>query len=207
MENNMNMNELEQMREQMQMFRNKIDKQEIINDKLVRCAVKSKMSWIRKYVYFEFCIIPFLALLWGGIKYMFDLSWFNYAFMLVITTIDALWDYRINVTSLKADMVETNSLTETMLRLVEMKQMRVKSFYIMMALLIVWLVWTGIEMWISISSIFEPDSLMEGAAYGGFIGLLIGIPLGIYAAIRIYRKMQSTNDELINQIKEVSKNE
>lgn len=64
MENKMNMNELEQMREQMQMFRNKIDKQEIINDKLVRCAVKSKMSWIKKYVYFEFCIIPFLALLW-----------------------------------------------------------------------------------------------------------------------------------------------
>lgn len=36
------MTELEQMREQMQMLRDKLDKQEIVNDKLVRRAVKSK---------------------------------------------------------------------------------------------------------------------------------------------------------------------
>lgn len=206
MGNNNNMNELELMREQMQMLRNKLDKQEIINDKLVRRTVNSKMSWIKKYVDLEFCSIPFLALIWGGIKHTFGLSWFNFAFLLVMSTIDAIWDYRINVAALNADRVQTNSLTETMHKLAEMKQMRAKSFYIMLVLLVVWLVWTGIEMWVNIGSLFEPDSLMESAAYGGFIGLLFGIPFGIYAALRIYRKMQRTNDELISQIKEVSEN-
>lgn len=207
MENNNNMNELELMREQMQMLRNKLEKQEIVNDKLVRRTVNAKMSLIKKFVYFEFCMIPFLALLWGGIKHMFGLSWFNYAFMLVMSTIDAIWDYRINVTSFKAGMVETNSLTETMSKLAEMKQMRAKSFYIMMALFVVWIIWTVIEMWMNISNSFESGSLLQSAAYGGFVGAIIGIPAGIYAALRIYRKMQRTNDELISQIKEISGNE
>lgn len=207
MENNDIMNELEQMREQMQVLRNKLDKQEIVNDKMLRRTIKSRMSWIKKFVYFEFCLIPFLALLWYGIKVMMGLSWFNVIFMLVMTTIDAIWDYRINVASLKLEKVEENSLTDTMQKLLEMKQARAKSFYIMMTLLIVWSAWTGIEMYMNLGTMFTPGSLMESAAQGGFIGLLIGIPVGIFAAIRIYRKMQRTNDSLIEQIKDMADND
>lgn len=78
MENNIN-NELEQMRQQMQLLRKKLDRQEIINDKMMRLSVKSKMSWIRRFVYLEFLLLPFAALVWYGIKVFFDLSWANYS--------------------------------------------------------------------------------------------------------------------------------
>lgn len=199
--------ELEQMREQMQMLREKLDKQEIVNDKLVKNSVKSKMSWIKRFVYIEFLLLPFIALVWFGIKEMFNLSWLNYAIMMVMCTIDAVWDYRINVTSLNIDKVESNCLTDTMQKLIEMKQMRAKSFFIMLPLLLLWLMWTGVEMWQYISTITFKEDFLTGFAYGGLGGLIIGVPIGIYAAFRTYRKMQNTNDELIAQIGEFTNND
>lgn len=201
------MTELEQMRDQMQVLRNKLDKQEIVNDTLVKNSVKSKMSWIKKFVYIEFLLIPVIALVWYGIKEMFDLSWYNYAFMMVMCTIDAILDYRINIASLKMEKVGSNSLTDTLQKLVTMKQMRAKSFFIMLPLLMLWFLWTGMEMWQNVSSLVEADDLMRAAGYGGFGGGVIGAFAGIYVAFRIYRKMQNTNDELISQISEFTNND
>ena len=126
------MTELEQMRDQMQVLRNKLDNQEIVNDTLVKNSVKSKMSWIKKFIYIEFLLIPVIALVWYGIKEMFDLSWYNYAFMMVMCTIDTVWDYRVNVASLDLEKVGDHNLTDTLQKLVTMKQMRAKSFFIML---------------------------------------------------------------------------
>ena len=194
--------EMEQMRQQMQVLREKLDKQEIVNDKLVKNSVRSKMSWIKKFVYLELLLLPFIALVWYGIKEFFDLSWFNYAIMMVMCTIDAVWDYRINIASLKIDKVESNSLTDTLQKLVTMKQMRAKSFSIMLPLCILWFAWTCFEIWQYVSSITFEDYFMTDAAYGGLAGCVIGFFVGLYAAFRIYRKMQHTNDELIAQIAE-----
>lgn len=134
MEDNNTMMELEQMREQMQVLRNKLDKQEIVNDKLFKNSVKSKMSWIKKFVYFEFLLIPFIALIWYGLKEVFNLSWFCYASILVLCVIDVVWDYRINVAALDLEKVEKHNLSDTLQKLITMKQMRAKSFFIMMPL-------------------------------------------------------------------------
>lgn len=203
MENNIN-NELEQMRQQMQLLRKKLDRQEIINDKMMRLSVKSKMSWIRRFVYLEFLLLPFAALVWYGIKVFFDLSWANYAIMLMMCVIDAMWDYRINVASLDLEKIEDQDLTSTLKKLSTMKQIRAKSFFIMMPLLILWLMWTGMEMWQRIGAISDNDDILIVAlAYGGFAGCVIGVFIGIFVSIHIYRKMQHTNDILIEQIKKL----
>ena len=41
-----NVNELEAMRSQMQLLKQKLDNQEIINDQLIRIAMSKKRSWI-----------------------------------------------------------------------------------------------------------------------------------------------------------------
>lgn len=204
MENKNIIDELELLREQMQVLRDKLDKQEIVNDKLIRNSVKSKMSWVKKFVYLEFLLLPVLACVWFGIKEVFNLSWTNYAILMIMSTIDTIWDYRINVASFDLEKVAENNLTDTLQKLISMKQMRAKSFSIMLPLCALWLIWTGIEMWQGVGSLGEADSLMRAAGYGGFGGLIVGIPIGVYAVIRIYRKMQRTNDELIEQIRDFS---
>lgn len=201
------MTELEQMRDQMQVLRNKLDNQEIVNDTLVKNSVKSKMSWIKKFVYIEFLLIPVIALVWYGIKEMFDLSWYNYAFMMVMCTIDTVWDYRVNVASLDLEKVGDHNLTDTLQKLVTMKQMRAKSFFIMLPLLMLWFLWTGMEMWQYASTVTFKEDFLTGATYGGLAGGVIGFFIGIFAAFRIYRKMQNTNDELIAQISEFTNND
>lgn len=203
MEENNTMMELEQMREQMQVLRNKLDTQEIVNDKLVKNSIKSKMSWIKKFVYFEFLLIPFMALMGYVFKEMFNLSWFCYAFILVLCVIDVVLDYRINVASLDLEKVEKHNLSDTLQKLVAMKQMRAKAFFIMMLLSILLFMWSSIEMWQNTST----NTFNTNILYGGLVGGIIGFFVGIYISIRIYRKMQTTNDELIAQIEEFTNND
>lgn len=205
MEENNTMMELEQMREQMQVLRNKLDTQEIVNDKLVKNSVKSKMSWIKKFVYFEFLLIPFTALMMYVLKEIFNLSWFCYAFIVVLCVIDAVLDYRINVASLDLEKVEKHNLSDTLQKLIAMKQMRAKSFFIMMLLSIPLFMWASIEMWQNIST--STNTFNTNILYAGLVGGIIGFFVGIYISIRIYRKMQTTNDELIAQIEEFTNND
>ena len=211
MEENNTMMELEQMREQMQVLRNKLDTQEIVNEKLVKNSVKSKMSWIKKFVYFELLLVPFTALMAYVLKEMFNLSWFTYAFIVVLCAIDAVCDYRINVASLDLEKVEKHNLSDTLQKLVAMKKMRAKSFFIMMLLSIPLFIWASIEMWQNISTgtitfIDDvPANIVCAGAYGGLVGGIIGFFVGIYISIRIYRKMQATNDEIIAQLEEFYK--
>ena len=211
MEENNTMMELEQMREQMQVLRNKLDTQEIVNEKLVKNSVKSKMSWIKKFVYFELLLVPFTALMMYVLKEIFNLSWFTYAFIVVLCAIDAVCDYRINVAALDLEKVEKHNLSDTLQKLVAMKQMRAKAFFIMMLLSIPLFMWVSIEMWQYVSTITFRDDLythiVHAGAYGGFVGGIIGFLVGIYISIRIYRKMQTTNDELIAQIEEFTNND
>ena len=195
MENNNNINELEEMRGQMQMLREKLEKQEIVNDKLVRNTVTAKMSWIKKYVISEFLVIPFVALLWWPICQEYELSMFNYFFTIGGALLDAIMDYRVNVASLKSSKVETNSLTETISRLVEMKQERKKIFFMMASLCIVWAVETSIEACAGHGDLYK------------YLAMFIGGCIGAYIAIRIYRKMQRTNKELIEQLRDLGKYE
>ena len=209
MEENNTMMELDQMREQMQVLRNKLDTQEIVNEKLVKNSVKSKMSWIKKLVYFEFLLIPFTALMGYVLKEMFNLSWFTYAFIVVLCVIDAVCDYRINVAALDLEKVEKHNLSDTLQKLVAMKKMRAKSFFIMMLLSIPLFIWASIEMWQNIGTItfFDdvPANIVRAEAYAGLVGGIIGFFVGIYISIRIYRKMQTTNDEIIAQLEEFYK--
>lgn len=211
MEENNTMMELEQMREQMQVLRNKLDTQEIVNEKLVKNSVKSKMSWIKNFVYFELLLVPFTALMAYVLKEMFNLSWFTYAFIVVLSAIDAVCDYRINVASLDLEKVEKHNLSDTLQKLVAMKKMRAKSFFIMMLLSIPLFIWASIEMWQNISTgtitfIDDvPANIVCAGAYGGLVGGIIGFFVGIYISIRIYRKMQATNDEIIAQLEEFYK--
>lgn len=205
MEENNTMMELEQMREQMQVLRNKLDTQEIVNEKLVKNSVKSKMSWIKKFVYFELLLVPFTALMAYVLKEMFNLSWFTYAFIVVLSAIDAVCDYRINVASLDLEKVEKHNLSDTLQKLVAMKKMRAKAFFIMMLLSIPLFIWASIEMWKNISISTSTNTFNTNILYGGLVGGIIGFFVGIYISIRIYRKMQATNDEIIAQLEEFYK--
>lgn len=197
MENNNTNNELELLRQQMNVLKEKLDAQEIVNDRLVAKSMRKEMSWIKKYIYVQFALIPFVALIWVGVKYILGLSWWNYSFLMLVCVISVYVDYVINVKALSNADYHKNNLIETARKLVKMKRQRTIQMIVEILLLILYLIWTFLEVNSAQSTATGPrQSLLQGGIIGGYIGGVIGI----IVAFVIFYKMQRTNDRMIEQI-------
>lgn len=188
-----NNDELERMREQLEIMRQKLNRQKIVNDNLVSQAMSSRMSWIKRYVWLEiFVMIPLVAVMYAMFVAVFHISWWLYAAIMVACMADAYFDYRINKMN-QSDWLAEN-LVATGRKLVEMKRQRKLSFLISLVAMAVLVVVFIYQMFY-----YADADLNLVGGIGGIIGIIIAIPVVFY----IYRRMQRTNDELIRQIKEL----
>ena len=202
METNNNMTELEQMREQMAAFKNRLDKQQIINERLVRNSMGSKMSWIKNFVWIEIAILPLLLLFFAQVFHVeMGLSWWLFAFLAIGTIADVIGDYIINC--IPKSQLMSGDLVETSQRLMKMKKQRGIWFAVGMVFVTIWLVWFIIEivMRLNIGSKCPDHNF---AALVIIIGLAVGAIVGYILAWLLFRKMQKTNSELIAQIEQVT---
>ena len=202
---NNNNNELEIMRTQLNALKSQLAQQEIVTENLIIDAMKKKMTWIKKYVIFQICLIPVLAIIWAAIIPMCGISWWNYAFLLIMCCIDVFADYRINVSSISDDDYLSGNLVTTVKKLLKMKRYRALQMAICIPLIIVWLLWAGIEAYNALPE--ATSEFQEAFISGGLIGGVIGGICGLIFAFSIYRKMQRTNDEVIAQINDLTKPE
>ena len=200
MENNQNYNELEVLRSQMEDFKAQLNQQKIVNEKLIIRSMKKSMSWIKKFIYFEFCLIPVIAIMWLGIKEFAHLSWYNYLFMVTVVVLDVIADYRINISALSDEDYSRNNLVTTISKLTRMKRQRSMQMILFMPAIVV--LWSGMEAWTALPA--DAPDFVRGAIYGGLVGGVIGGVMGLVVAFRIFFKMQRTNDEVISQINELN---
>ena len=188
--NEHNMNELEAMRSQMQLLKQKLDNQEIVNDQLLRNAMKGKMSWINKYIWFELLVLlPVCALNFVGLKMMYDgPSWWAISAILLLVLVEILLDFYINHVS--SNDWRSENLLQTADKLVRMKQLRWWQLIVSLpvAFALFWWLFSGFS-----------ESIRHVVTIGGIIGGVIGLSVGI----GILLKMQRTNDALIRQIREM----
>lgn len=203
MENNNQNTELELMRSQMEDFKAQLDKQKIVNEKMIISSMKKSMSWIKRFVYFECSLVPIIAVSsWLAIKEFAHLSWLNYAFLMTMVIVSVIADYRINVSAISDADYSRNNLLTTIKKLTRMKRLRSIEMMIEVPTLFIWLLWSGIEAWIYMPA--DAPDCARGAVYGGIVGGVIGGVCGLIFAFRIFFKMQRTNDEVISQINELN---
>ena len=200
MEKKNNNNELEIMRSQMASFKKQLEQQEIINSRIMAESMKKKFSWIKMMIIGEIILIPIFLYLAFAAKYYFDLSWWSVATFVILLLCDVWCDYDINMRAIKDSDYSHDNLIDTIEKLVKMKQRRAKQTVIMLTATIVMSIWLLIEIGFHLIAI-NADTGMWLVLYGGGTGAFIGV----VAAWWIYRKMQKTNDEMIKQIEEISK--
>lgn len=189
---------MKEMKEQMQTLRQTIQNERLVTDKILKNSMQQKMSWINRYVRNEIIAVPFIILLWIEMAEDWNLSWWSFGMMVVMLIVSALFDYRINVTALKSEDYQRGNLLNTLGKLVNMKRYRILKRYIMFPLLVIWLLWVAAEVWIN--NVSSADGWTSPAYVGAGIVIIGGI-LGLVISINITRKMQRSNDELIEQIK------
>lgn len=195
-----NNNELEIMRSQMASFKKQLEQQEIINSRIMAESMKKKFSWIKKMIIGEIILIPIFLYLAFAAKYNFNLSWWSINTFIILLLCDVWCDYDINMRAIKNSDYSRDNLVNTMEKLLRMKQRRTKQTAIMLTATIVMSIWLLIEIGFHLIAI-NADTGMWLVFYGGGTGAFIGV----VAAWWIYRKMQKTNDEMIKQIEEISK--
>lgn len=195
-----NNNELEIMRSQMASFKKQLEQQEIINRRIMSESMKKKFSWIKKMIIGEIILIPIFLYLAFAAKYNFNLSWWSISTFIILLLCDVWCDYDINMRAIKNSDYSRDNLVNTMEKLLRMKQRRTKQTAIMLTATIVMSIWLLIEIGFHIIAI-NADTGMWLVFYGGGTGAFIGVVVAWW----IYRKMQKTNDEMIKQIEEISK--
>lgn len=195
-----NNNELEIMRSQMASFKKQLEQQEIINSRIMSESMKKKFSWIKKMIIGEIILIPIFLYLAFAAKYYLDLSWWSTSTFVILLLCDIWCDYDINMRAIKNSDYSRDNLVNTMEELLRMKQRRTKQAAIMLITLIGLIIWFSIEISLHLISI-NAATRMWGVFYGGVVGGVIGIAVSWW----IYCKMQKTNDEMIKQIEEISK--
>ena len=115
-------NELEEMRQQLGILKEKIDGQKVINDKLIRQSMLNKMSFMKKYTWVSFFLLAYIYVAFFLLREQFNMSWLFYIATVIIMTVDVLFDAYINRFS--KDQFLNNDLIATSKRMVRMKKLR-----------------------------------------------------------------------------------
>ena len=189
-------NELDDLRRQINDLKNKVDQQGRLNEDLVKKTIQSKMrgvhSIIVKLAILVVLLIPFYIML----KYQIGLSWPITIFTIVFLIASVTSDYFINrmdVSHMGDDLVETAN------KLVKMKKNRVIGQRIGIGVAVIWLAWFVYE-YFKLNSVYG-----TGVAWGSIAGIIVGAIVGGLIGLRIFNKMQRTNDEMIDQINELTR--
>lgn len=181
--------ELESLRSQMDLLRKKLEQETIVNEKLMRETMKSRVSTINRQGWISIGAAIFM-ILWTPLAFN-NLSTVFIIATIVFMAVDAIATWIIH------KQINERQLMSEDMRTVANKMKTLKKSYqwstiIELPLVIAWCVWFCSEI---IQQSDAPWQFMAGAiAFGAIIGFFI--------ALKMYRKVIDNCDAIIKQIEE-----
>ena len=187
------MEQLDILKQEMAQLKRNLDKEQIVNDRLLRTVMRQKASWLNRFVIVEFIMLPVLYLMFAGICAFFHVSQWYAVTLLIFSFIDVAVDMRTFRISPK--VFSTCTMLEVRHMLVKQKKERFIHMCIALPIAIVWL----ILMLNAIANASDPSATDHTLNFAGVIGGIIGGVVGGIVVFVIYRKAQRTNDTLIDE--------
>lgn len=186
--------ELEEMRSQVAILKQKLDKQAIINDAHIRNSMKSKRADMTRIVAATI-VAGVLALPYcTWIFYYFGFSW------IFIAATDVMLAVCIGLTI--KQQVTLKSLDFSQGNLVDVAETlnKVKTHYhewikIALPMILIWAAWLAYEGLVRM----EPSPMQIGFLSGAAVGIV----LGGFFGYRVNQKIVAKSSEILNQIKEL----
>ena len=195
--NDMENMELEQMRAQLGILKDKVDSQEIVNEHLMRKVMSDKVRRLNKNAIIVglIAIVGMIYVPWvlGRIGFPVAFLVATALFLLLAVSYD-IWSHW----GIKAQNIMDGDLIDTSRRIARMKKMSQRWLFFGLPCLAAWLSWFVYEI------LHLPGIDREGANFmllGGGIGAVIGATLGY----NFYFKSQRQAAEVIEQINELTK--
>ena len=189
------MEELQEMREQLAALKEKLDQQEVVNDRLIRSVLIQKMKVVNQRGWIS------------GIAALFVITFGNWMFcqmglsvgFLVGTTImmiiccAATW---ISHGWVKSDNIATGDLLTVAKQVRRLRKVYVNWKYIAVPMIVVWFSWFSLEFYHVIQDHIATLATLSGGLIGGIVGGLIGFKQN--------KKVVRELDEMLRQIYDIS---
>ena len=197
MENNIYSQELEEMRSQVAILKQKLDKQAIISDAHIRNSMTSKRSDMTRIIAATIFIgvlsIPYCT--WIFCKYGFSLYF--------ILASDIMLAVCIGLTIKQRFTLKNLDFTQGKLVDVAEKLNKVKTHYhewikIALPMILIWVSWLVYE----ILTKMEPSPMQMGFLSGSVVGVVFGGFIGF----RVNRKIVRNSTEILSQLRELQSN-
>lgn len=193
MTENDNIQELEEMRLQLGELKSMLKEQTIVNERMMRKAMKGKYNKVRNEIKFSivlaFLAMPFMAWLLPtfGLPMWFTAITLAFVLSAGIASVFSLRHY-------VSENLMTGNLTSVALRIIRYKRFGVYWFFYAIPFLIFWLV----AFFYYITRGHESEYI-HGVIVGGIVGGVIGATLGTISYIRTLCHLNS----ILKQIKEL----
>ena len=191
MEKDIRIEELEGLKQQLTLLNKKLEKQNIVNEKLIRNSMKERISNINR-VGIAFCVIaaiatPMITLSFHYVlQFSLALNLFTCVFMAIAFAYTIWSHWGLNSNLLNGDLITASS---TILR----TRKRYKQWsYFGYPWLAIWLCWYSWEIYTKI----ENKEIMFGIICGGIIGGVIGGIWGLRQRNKIYRNIDAILEEI-----------
>ncbi|MBQ7742198.1 MAG: hypothetical protein IJT90_04665 [Bacteroidaceae bacterium] len=190
--------ELENMRQQMATLKSKLEQQEIINDRLIRDSLGRKLGRVKRQKWGKLIFILFAMLYVPAMLYwLLNMPVWFCIVSLLFFAFAAIYDFHYMNGISNRDMSKEKML-DTSRRVARMRKMNARWLWFSIPFSFVWIA-TMTYLMCTTDSLITKNNL-EGALYGGAIGLIIGLAVGAYIHIRQQRQAQA----IIDQIEELT---
>lgn len=198
MEKDIRMEELEGLRQQLSLLNKKLEKQSIVNEKLIRNSMKERISNIN-HTGIILCVLvtiatPIIAINYARLlNFSLALNIFTCVFM-AIAFVYTIWSHwGLNSELLNGDLITASG------KILRTRKRYKQWGYFSYPWLVVWLCWNGWEVYTKIDN----REMLLGIIVGGIVGLVIGGIYGWRQRNKIYRNI----DAMLEEIKELKEGE
>ena len=192
MEELFNTAELNEMKEQISLLRRKLEKETIVNEKLIRSSMRDKLKEVKRRSYILCAVAIGVCPLWATPIFDFHSIWFK-GVTIAFLFIAVAYEIYCNQLLSTQNYVNGNLIDEAR-KLNRYKQLSRQWHWFSIPFLFIWLSWF----------VYEATSVGDFHANNILIGGLIGGTIGGVIGWRIYRKGQNAVSEVIEQIEELT---
>ena len=193
MEEQFNTAELNEMKEQISLLRRKLEKETIVNEKLIRTSMRDKLKAVKRRSYILCAVEIGACPLWASSTFDFLSPWFK-GITIAFLLIGVIYEIYCNQL-LSTQNYVSGSLVDEARKLNRYKQLYRQWHWFSIPFLCIWLPWFVYEA-TSMGGGFFVKNILIGGLIGGTIGGIIGWS--------IYKKGQNAVNEVIGQIEELT---
>lgn len=191
-----NMQELESLRQEVRTFKERMDQQQIVNDRLLRHSMKSQVSWIKHTNGWTSVIgILFLPLAIIGFRYGIGMQWAPIAVLCIAMVLEAIFNFR-QIRSISASMFATCDLLTVKRQMLTFKRREQLQMFIEVPMIILWGVWA----FVTADSTSCTNGLNPVVGAVGFcIGLMIAFIIYLFEMRTLNKTLRELDDFTDNQ--------